>query len=39
MNEDTRKSFVEPTLTEEGSLAEVTLVSNGSDGTDSVVPV
>ena len=26
MKEDTRKPFVEPTLVEEGSLAEVTLV-------------
>jgi hypothetical protein len=35
MNEPTRKPFVEPTLTEAGSLAEVTLVSNGGDATDS----
>jgi hypothetical protein len=27
MTDEARKPFVEPTLTEEGSLAEVTLVS------------
>ena len=37
MNEDTRKPFVEPTLTEEGSLAEVTLVSGSTgDSTDNI---
>lgn len=38
MKEDTRKPFVEPTLVEEGSLAEVTLVSNTTDS-DSTLPV
>lgn len=38
MNEDTRKLFVEPTLVEEGSLADVTLVSNTTDS-DSTLPV
>jgi hypothetical protein len=38
MNEQTRKPFVEPTLTEEGSLAEVTLVSGGGGTGDSGVP-
>lgn len=32
MTNETRKPFVEPTLKEEGSLAEVTLVSVGDTG-------
>jgi hypothetical protein len=38
MNEDTRKPFVEPSLIEEGSLADVTLVSNATDA-DTTIPV
>jgi hypothetical protein len=32
MTQDTRRPFVEPTLIEEGSLSQVTLVSTGGDG-------
>jgi hypothetical protein len=39
MTDPVRKPFVEPTLTEEASLAEVTLQSGGTDGTDTSGPV
>lgn len=32
MSESTKKPFVQPTLTEEASLVEITLVSGGSAG-------
>jgi len=38
MTEETRKPFIEPSLTEEGSLAEVTLVSGSTGGGGGGVP-